>query len=193
VSETLLGLSSGRLIDLAAPSDWAGSVTAEEIAHGLSTIARFGGQASVNGAPVIYTVAQHSVHVAQFLKDEGYVLRTQYAGLLHDAPEAFLGDMTTPLKNACGGEYCGYYAAVERGMLTAHGVILPLPVGVGTADKALFGMEASVLLSGQARDKFCGSVANSFASDIAHPWEPRYAMVRWLGLYQELRDAIWPN
>ena len=193
MSKTLLGLSSGRLIDLAAPSDWAGSVTAEEIAHGLSTIARFGGQASVNGAPVIYTVAQHSVHVAQFLKDDGYVLRTQYAGLMHDAPEAFLGDMTTPLKNACGDEYCGYYAAVERGMLTAHGVILPLPVGVGMADKALFEMEAGVLMSREAREHFYVARANPFAGDIAHPWEPRYAMTRWLDLYQELRDAIWPN
>lgn len=58
------------------------------IAHGLSNVCRYGGQ-----CPKPYTVAEHSVHVS-------YLVPTAYAfeALMHDASEAFLGDVVTPLK-----------------------------------------------------------------------------------------------
>lgn len=67
----------------------------EDIAQGLSNACRFAGQ-----CPRFYSVAQHSVLVYRLLRD---VLRVTdpiilMQGLLHDGTEAFLGDMTTPLK-----------------------------------------------------------------------------------------------
>jgi uncharacterized protein len=65
-----------------------------DIAHGLSLICRFGGHCKE-----FYSVAQHSVVVADILKDaEPFDYTLQMYGLVHDASEAFLGDVVRPLK-----------------------------------------------------------------------------------------------
>lgn len=59
-----------------------------DIAHHLSLLCRFTGASNV-----FYSVAEHSFRVAEQLP-EGKRL----AGLLHDAPEAYLGDISRPVK-----------------------------------------------------------------------------------------------
>ncbi|MDO8890711.1 MAG: phosphohydrolase [Sulfurimicrobium sp.] len=63
-------------------------VAIEDIAHGLAYQCRFNGQTSA-----FYSVAQHSLIVASLVPDE-----LKFAALLHDAAEAYLGDMVKPLK-----------------------------------------------------------------------------------------------
>lgn len=67
----------------------------EDIAHHLTKICRYGGAAPLD---MHYSVAQHSLHLANFAKLEGYDVNTQKALLLHDASEAYLGDIVTGLK-----------------------------------------------------------------------------------------------
>ncbi len=63
-------------------------VAIEDIAHGLAYQCRFNGQTHE-----FYSVAQHSLIVASLVPTD-----LRLAALLHDAAEAYLGDMVKPLK-----------------------------------------------------------------------------------------------
>lgn len=78
---------SGIYIDVFDPKP--SDITIEDIATGLSRQPRWGGQSKV-----FYSVARHSIEVAQ-LASKNYKL----AALLHDASEAYLGDMPSPIKS----------------------------------------------------------------------------------------------
>lgn len=64
-----------------------------DIAHALSNNCRFNGHTRQ-----FYSVAQHCVLVSKALEDEGYGVETQFFGLFHDAPEAYITDMVSPIK-----------------------------------------------------------------------------------------------
>lgn len=83
----------GTKISLQAPT--ADMISIVDIAHALSNICRFGGHASQ-----FYSVAQHSCIVAYFAPEH-----LKMAGILHDAAEAYLGDVIKPLKVILGDSY----------------------------------------------------------------------------------------
>lgn len=77
---------SGQLVD---PMDLkVQDVRLDDIAWALSNICRYGGHCHRN-----YSVAEHTLVVASILPP-----RKKIFGLLHDASEAYLGDIPTPLK-----------------------------------------------------------------------------------------------
>lgn len=84
---------SGRGLDLLSPDP--GQITIRDIASHLAKICRFSG-----ACRTFYSVAQHSVLVATLLRDRGPL--TALYGLLHDAHEAYLGDITRPAREALG-------------------------------------------------------------------------------------------
>lgn len=85
---------SGTRIDLLNPRPE--DVALPDIAHALARICRYTGHVRAEH----YSVAQHSVHVAELLRDQGHSIGIQIQGLLHDAHEAFTGDMASPIKRA---------------------------------------------------------------------------------------------
>lgn len=113
---------TGKYIDLLeiTPDD----IDLEDIAVGLAHTARFAGQTRT-----FYSVAEHSIAVSIDLPFE-YKL----AGLLHDASEAYIGDMPTPIKNRMPD-----YKYIENGIMEAvakkFGFEYPLNQKVKDADK----------------------------------------------------------
>ena len=93
---------SGRRLDLLNPSPL--DIEIEDIARGISRVARWNGQTS---GEYPLSVAQHSVIVAELLKsyNENIEIKWQLAALLHDAAEYIISDMITPLKSFLGDEY----------------------------------------------------------------------------------------
>ncbi len=81
---------SGKPIDLLHPD--LDTILIEDIAHALSKICRYTGHTTGND---IYSVAQHSCLVAGMLPDH-----LKFQGLMHDAHEAYIGDISTPVKDA---------------------------------------------------------------------------------------------
>ena len=65
----------------------------EDIAHALSMLCRANGHFKS-----FYSVAQHSINCMKEAKARGYSNRIQLACLLHDASEAYLSDVTRPVK-----------------------------------------------------------------------------------------------
>lgn len=96
-------LQSGEYFDFTAPFDSEYTIT--DIARALSRICRFGGHTSE-----FYSVAQHCVLAATLAPP-----RLKMQALMHDAAEAFVGDMPTPLK-ALLPEYKKLEQRVERGL-----------------------------------------------------------------------------
>jgi len=76
----------------------------EDIAHALSLLCR------ANGHIIrFYSVAQHSINCANEAKARGLSMRVQTACLLHDASEAYLSDITRPVKR-----YLLNYITIEK-------------------------------------------------------------------------------
>lgn len=78
---------SGTPIDLIMPS--GAMIKPTDIAHALAHLCRFNGHTAYH-----YSVAQHSVLVCDLVASPEHKLQA----LLHDAAEAYVGDMVRPLK-----------------------------------------------------------------------------------------------
>lgn len=76
-----------------------------DIAHSLSLLCCANGH-----IPHFYSVAQHSLNCMEEAKARGYSERVQLGCLLHDASEAYLSDITRPIKPHLNG----YFEIEER-------------------------------------------------------------------------------
>ena len=76
----------------------------EDIAHALSLVCRFGGHCGQ-----FYSVAQHSCVVASIIEANGGSEAAVLRGLLHDAAEAYIGDLIRPIK-----KYVAAFCAIEE-------------------------------------------------------------------------------
>lgn len=111
---------SGRRLDLLNPSPL--DIEIEDIAHGLSRVARWNGQ--TDGAWA-FSVAEHCLLVERLagLLLPGWPARWRLAALLHDAPEYVVGDLISPFKAAVGLDY----KAFELRLLSAIHIRFALP------------------------------------------------------------------
>lgn len=90
---TTIRTVSGLEIDMLDPKPEQIRLT--DIARALAMSCRFGGHVRR-----FYSVAEHSVVVANLLGERGFSVETRRIGLLHDAAEAYIGDLISPMKRA---------------------------------------------------------------------------------------------
>ena len=130
-------------------------VVLDDIATSLSNICRFNGH-----LPSFYSVAEHSVRVAWWLTDQGFTADIALTGLLHDAAEAYVGDMMRPLKRV--PEMEAVFKPIEdHAMQVVHHVLggqFPHPYIIGLADKSVYEWEAANIRTG---------LVTGFAPDFA--------------------------
>lgn len=88
---------SGRRIDLPTPRP--GQVHIGDVAVQLSRIPRF-----VGATQEPWNVAAHSLHCSALAEADGASLQAQLAALLHDAHEAYMGDIPSPFKRSVKNE-----------------------------------------------------------------------------------------
>lgn len=80
-----------KMFDPLAPE--AELIDERDIAHALSLLCRANGH-----FPTFHSVAQHSLECREEAKARGLSKRLQLACLLHDGSEAYLSDVTRPVK-----------------------------------------------------------------------------------------------
>lgn len=124
-------------------------VDIEDIAHGLAYQCRFNGQTAS-----FYSVAQHSLLVAGLVPEH-----LRIAALLHDAAEAYLGDIVKPLKILVP-----QFSVIE----TQVAAIIAQRFGVNGLDDPAIKSADLVLLATEKRDLMPNSVeAWSSIADVA--------------------------
>ncbi|MFK4258374.1 hypothetical protein [Agrobacterium tumefaciens] len=125
-------LASGTWFDLLDP--WNSEFTIDDIAQGLANICRYAGQCRN-----FYSVAEHSLLVCETAVD------FKLEALLHDAAEAFLGDITRPLKQLLP-EYKAIESNVEAAIFRRFGLEQKAIADVKLADLRVLAAEQSQLM-----------------------------------------------
>lgn len=113
--------STGKRCDLFEPD--ADMIDPRDISHALAHLCRFNGHTRE-----FYSVAQHSCIVAELVPEEH-----KLAALLHDATEAYLGDMTRSLKQWMP-DYRGFEDVIWMRVCERFDLALDLPASVHHAD-----------------------------------------------------------
>jgi hypothetical protein len=118
-------------------------ITVNQVAHSLSSLARFTGHARrLNGC--VYTVAEHSVKVS-------YLVSTLTA-LMHDAHECITNDLSKPIKVYAGGSYTSLEKDTEKQFAKRFGLQYPHGPEIKRADIIMVMLESRDLLTSEGRD-----------------------------------------
>jgi hypothetical protein len=170
---------SGVAFDLAAPT--ADMVHPIDLGHSLGRLQRYTGHAHW-----FYSVAEHCCHVHDHLRETGASEQLAFAGLLHDAPEAYVGDLSRPLKEALGHSSTPMIAFRNLEMGVARAVCerfgLPWPLlydpKVREVDHRILADEADELLDAPPRP-WNHHPAGPLGIVLGF-WEPGWATAEWL-------------
>jgi len=110
-----------------------------DIAHALANLCRFNGHCRK-----FYSVAEHCLRVCALLPDD-----LQLWGLLHDAAEAYTGDIIDPIKRRLELDKLPYFVYEDEIMVVIarrFGLVLPCPLVVNHVDKILLATETRDLM-----------------------------------------------
>lgn len=166
-------------MNLLAPA--AADISILDIAHSLSQLCRFVGQIGV-----FYSVAQHSVLCSRYCDPADAM-----AGLLHDAAEAYTGDLPRPVKVLPGMDR---YSACEQHLtaviLQRFGLSGRIPDSVRRADDLLCVREALELFVVPPDWAAAAPPDFPMTRDRINPWQPGLAEQKFLDRFVMLGGAL---
>jgi hypothetical protein len=165
-------LRSGGYFDFLNPDP--GSIHPEDIAWGLAYTCRFGGQSLR-----YYSVAQHCVLASYAIQPPH-----EFEALMHDAAEAYIGDVVGPLKQLLP-DYKAVEHRVEAAIAKRFRMTLPLPPEVKYVDLCLLRTEQRDLTAGSG-DDWNGLDQYPLLPIVIEPWAPEMAAQMWLSRFEEL-------
>jgi uncharacterized protein len=180
--EPFIQTVSGRRINPFAPDPTA--IDIGDIAHALANHCRFGGHSRR-----FYSVAQHSCVVADVTAGRGVDRGAVLWALLHDAAEAYLGDLPHPVKH--NSELGRIYRHAEKGLqqaiLKRFRLPLTAPPVVAVVDRAVLAAERRVLMV--AAWDWPELEGVEVAEVTIEPWQPEQAAREFLERYERLSSV----
>jgi len=158
---THIRTQSGIMVDVlnTDPDD----IQIEDIAHALSHLCRFGGH-----TPHFYSVAQHSYLCAMMAP-----ARLQLTALLHDASEAYLVDVPSPIKPILNN-YKTIEEHLELVIAKRFNLIYPFPETIRDIDQAMLSQEWNELIMQRNSVRF-------------NCWTSEHAKHMFLDMFYELK------
>ena len=157
-----------------------------DVAHALSNMCRFTGHVRN-----FYSVAEHSVRVAWQLPPGAYGVPATLAALLHDASEAYLVDVPSPIK--CSPAFAEYREAEKANMAAIHKAFNIWPSKgeeerIHEADQRLLATEKRDLMPEDTELWSCLTHVKPLHCTI-QPWQPLEAEFRFLEMFSDLTGS----
>jgi hypothetical protein len=172
VQQVLAQTSNGGYYYVDNPK--AEHVSIEEIALALSHLCRFGGHTRF-----FYSVAEHCINVSHCVPKNMAMW-----GLLHDASEAYVCDLPSPLKSLLP-EYKAIEDKHHRAIAEKFGLSWPMPAEVKDADRRVLLAERDVLLGREAFPWDCGNDPHPLCMVVG--MRPQEARERFLARFNYLK------
>ena len=147
-----------------------------DIAHSLGMQCRYTGHAKT-----FYSIAEHSLLVADLAEPEN-----AFWGLMHDASEAYLTDVASPIK-----QYLSNYKEMEKVIMdaiaTKYGLPTEMPEDVHMADRLALMVETDVLMPSGGKD-WMANIPNMILPDVTLEFHtPKNAKYAFLDMFEKLK------
>lgn len=170
-------VASGHYVDLQEPDP--NTIDLESIAYALSKTCRYGGH-----CPTFYSVAEHCVLACILAIADKVDTWTLQAILLHDAAEAYLGDVVKPLKLLLP-EYEDLEQRMDGAITTRFDVdLIVYEDAIKTYDRAMLEIEKCQMWP-EDREEWEGFGAESRHIDLCY-WSPDEARHEFLRMAETL-------
>lgn len=175
----------GVMIDVRNPKPE--DIQIEDIAHSLARECRYG-----NFVTDFYSVAQHSCLLAKYACNKLHKPpREVMRALMHDSPEAYIGDWPHPIKNM--PEFKEPLLLLEENLITAIETALDVPVRM---EPWLHDIDRRIVCDERAHIK--NATGNVWLSDENEPlgitidrvWGYKEAKAVFLGFYEQIKYAM---
>lgn len=162
-------------------------VSREDIAHALSLKCRFGGMCRE-----FYSVAEHSIRVADYLDKKYNEWELTRIGLMHDAAEAYVSDVLRPIKSFIP-RFSEIEKMNEQAICERFKIDYPLDIRYKEADNRWLITEAKQLLDEKLVERWNFKPSPILSTELhlqygvdLPKWGPKEAekiMLEWMDFY----------